>query len=413
MPPLAFYFSTFPALSETLVRSQVRAARELGLPVLLVANRAPELMHPGDQPLREVTQYLRPVGFQALVRGLTQLLAARPSEVAAGLRACQVWAQGSPRQFWANLKHLAGALYLLDFLRRHQVSHVHVHYAFGAADVALFLDLVGAIPYSLSIHGTDVLLDQPLLARKLARARFVISNCRYHIRRLRKKFPDLKNQRFYLVRGGVELGSCRWAAAPPPPPPPPLRLLNVARLAPVKDQDLLLEALALLKGRGVPVECRIVGEGPERPRLEALICHLGLVNQVALLGARPEEEVARFYEECHVVVLSSRSEGTPMIVIEAMAKARPVVAPHITALPEMVSPGVTGWLCRPGEARDLAEKIESFWKKPDYIAQMGAAGRIRAEELFDLEKNTRIFLAVLAQEIPALALRPQIRVAYE
>lgn len=412
MPALAFYFSRFPALSETLVRSQVRALEDLGLPFLLVANRAPDLWHPGDLPLKERTHYLRPLRPLGLTGAWGRLLNGTAGRLYPALKAACRLAAGSPRQFAVNLKHLAGAACLWDLLRRHQVRHVHVHYAFGAAGVALFQELMARIPYSLSIHGSDVLFDQPLLAAKLARARFVVSNCRYHIQNLRRKFPELKRQRFYLVRGGVNLTSALWSLAPLPPLPP-LRLIQVARLVPVKAQDLLLEALALLARQGVPVECRLVGDGPERSRLEKLISKWGLADQVSLLGARPEEEVARLYEESHVAVLSSKSEGTPMTVVEAMAKGRPVVAPHLTALPEMVLPGVTGLLFRPGDVRDLAQKIEGFLKNPDSLGQMGKAARNRAAELFDLGKNARTFLAVLAQEIPALGLKPEMPVPYE
>jgi len=240
-----------------------------------------------------------------------------------------------------------------------------------------------------------------------------VSNCRYHIRHLRQRFPFLKGQRFYLVRGGVDLNSPLWSPSKSLAALPPLRLLNVARLVAVKAQDILLGACALLARRGVQVDCRIVGDGPERANLERLINTLGLEGQVSLLGARGEEDVARLYDESHVVVLSSRSEGTPMTVVEAMAKARPVVAPRLTALPEMVLPGATGWLFHPGDAADLARNIEAFWGNPDLIKEMGAAGRARARELFDLIPNTQTFMAILAQEIPALGLRPKTRVPCE
>jgi colanic acid/amylovoran biosynthesis glycosyltransferase len=414
MPPLSYYFSTFPALSETLVRSQVEATEELGLLFLLVANRRPlprDLL-PGDLPLIRRTHYLTPFRPIAYLMANARLLTNSHGRYAqAFYTACQL-ARHSPRQLVDNLSHLAGAAYLKQILERHQVQHVHVHYAFGAGDIALFLDKLSSIPYSLSIHGSDVLLENPLLEAKLAGARFVVSNCRYHIRQLRQRFPSLKCQRFYLVRGGVDLATPRWSWRRPAEPPSPLRLLNVARLAPVKGQDVLLQACFHLTQRGVAWECRIVGEGPERPRLEHLIKNLGQEGRVSLLGAKSQDEVARQYDWSQVVVLSSRSEGTPMTVIEAMAKARPVLAPQITALPEMVLDGVTGWLYRPGDALDLAGKIETFSERPQLIEDMGRAGRQRAQEFFDLGPNAKIFLNILAQEVPALGRHPETKVPH-
>jgi len=414
MPPLAYYFSTFPALSETLVRSQVEATGDLGLPFLLVANRRPlpRDFFPGDLPLMDRTSYLTPVRPGAYLKANGRLLANSQGRYGHAFKEAWRLARHSPRQLAVNLSHLAGAAYLKQILEGHQVRHVHVHYAFGAGDVALFLDKLSSIPYSLSIHGSDVLLENPLLEAKLAGARFVVSNCHYHIRNLRQRFSSLQRQRFYVVRGGVNLAAPLWSWSRPAKPPSPLRLLNVARLAPVKGQDVLLRACAHLTQRGVAWECRIVGEGPERAHLEHLIRTLGLEGRVSLLGARSQAEVARLYDWAQVVVLSSRSEGTPMTVIEAMAKARPVVAPQMTALPEMVVDGVTGWLCRPGDALDLAGKIEAFSDKPRLIEDMGKAGRQRAQEFFDIVPNAQTFLNILAQEVPALGRQPETKVPY-
>lgn len=414
MPPLAYYFSTFPALSETFVRSQVGATGNLGLSFLLVANRRPlprDLL-PGDHPLMDQTYYLTPVRPFSYVKANFQLFTASPGRYAQTLHEAWRLAHHYPRQLASNLIHLTGAAYLKKILETGQVRHVHVHYAFGAGDVALFLEMLSQIPYSLSIHGSDVLTENPLLETKLTRARFVVSNCRYHIRSLRQRFPSLKRQRFYLVRGGVDLSSPLWSCCRPANPSSPLCLLNVARLARVKGQDILLKACADMTKRGIDWECRIVGEGPERPHLEDLINTLRLEGRVSLLGARSQDEVARLYDWAHVVVLSSRSEGTPMTVIEAMAKARPVVAPHITALPEMVLDGVTGLFFRPGDALDLAKKLEEFSKKPELIEDMGNSGWERAQACFNLVANAKTFLSILAQEVPVLGLQPETKVSY-
>jgi colanic acid/amylovoran biosynthesis glycosyltransferase len=414
MPPLAYYFSAFPAWSETFVRSQVRATEALGLQFLLVANRRPRAgeLFPGDLPSMERTHYLTPVRPWAYFKANARLLTNSQGRYPQAWQEAWRLASHSPGQLATNLTHLAGAAYLKRVLESRQVRHVHVHYAFGAAAVALFLDRLSDIPYSLSIHGSDVLLENPLLEAKLARARFVVSNCRYHIDYLRQRFPSLAGRRFFLVRGGVDLVSSLWSWTRPKNPHPSLRLLHVARLAPVKGQDILLKACAHLTEMGVNWECRVVGEGPKRPHLEHLIRALGLEGRVSLLGACPPEEVARLYDWAQVVVLSSRSEGTPMTVIEAMAKARPVVAPRLSALPEMVLEGETGWLFRPGDPLDLAARLKTFSPNPQLIEAMGRAGRQRAEEFYNLVPNAKTFVNILAQEVPALGRRPETAVPH-
>ena len=115
-------------------------------------------------------------------------------------------------------------------------------------------------------------------------------------------------------------------------------------------------------------------------------------------------EVVKLYDWCQALVLSSRSEGTPMVIVEAMAKARPVVAPEITAIPEMVQDGLTGFLFAPGSAADLAQKLAGLAGNHDLILKMGRKARQKAEELFDVEANTRKLIHIFSQEIPGLGL---------
>ncbi len=415
MPVLAYFFSAFPVLTETLALHQVRATRDLGLDCLIAANRrpGPGQTHAFYQDYSSETCYLTPVRPRTYLRANLKALCQTPRRYARALSQVWRWRDGHPRQVLLNLGHLLGAAVLADFLKKHQVCQVHVHFAYGAAEVAMFLESLSGIPYSLSIHGSDVLLENRLLEEKLRRARFIVSNCRYFVDLLTERFPSLASQRFYVVYGGLDLAADAWRPAPLPATEGDLRLLHVARLAPVKAQDLLLQALARLKSQGIPFACRIVGEGPLRQHLENQVQTLGLQGRVEFLGALQEKEVRQQYDWAQVVVLSSRSEGTPMIIIEAMAKGRAVVAPRITAIPEMVAEGRTGLLFTSGSASDLARQLARLAAQPELLARMGAAARRRAAELFDLTANAQKLLGILGREVPALNLHPEVAVAPE
>jgi colanic acid/amylovoran biosynthesis glycosyltransferase len=413
MPFLAYFFSAFPVLTETLALHQVRAAQELGLPCVLVANRRPVPGQVHSQYKNEFSKtfYLTPVRLGAYLRANVNALARSPRRYFEALSRAWRWRDRYPWQRWRNLAHLLGAAVLADFLKKQAVCHVHVHFAYGAAEVALFLEALSGIPYSLSIHGSDVLLENRILEKKLRHARFVVSNCRYFVGDLTKRFPSLATQRFYVVRGGVDMNADLWRPAPLPETAGTLRLLNVARLAPVKAQDILLEALGKLKVQGISFACRIIGEGPLREKLESQARDLGIQDGVRFLGACQESEVRQQYDWSQVAVLSSRSEGTPMTIIEAMAKARAFVAPRITAIPEMIEDGESGLLFTPGSSADLARQLARLASQPELMAQMSIAARRRGEELFDLTTNAKKFIAVLAQEVPALGLTPEVDVA--
>jgi colanic acid/amylovoran biosynthesis glycosyltransferase len=412
MPTLAYFFSAFPVLTETLALHQVRATRELSLPCVLAANRRPapgreHSLYKNDVP---GTFYLTPVRLGTYLRANVNAIVRSPGRYAEALSRVWRWRDRHPWQRCRNLAHLLGAAVLADFLKKQDVCHVHIHFAYGAAEVALFLEALSGIPYSLSIHGSDVLLENRLLEEKLRGARFIVSNCRYFVGDLTRRFPTLAAQKFYVVRGGVDMNASLWRPAPLPETAGTLRLLNVARLVPVKAQNILIEALANLSVQGIPFTCRIIGEGPLRPELENQAHALGIQNNVSFLGACQESEVRQQYDWSQVVVLSSRSEGTPMTIIEAMAKARAFVAPRITAIPEMIEDGRSGLLFNPGSATDLSRQLERLASQPELLAKMSSEARRRGEELFDLSLNAKKFIAVLTREVPALGLMPEVDV---
>ena len=404
---IAYFSSTFPKLSETFIQREVSKLRVLGLEPVFIANRqpAPGGFQPSDEDLIKKTFYLTPIRIKTYVKANLKILFKHPRRYINGLVLALTLKDNFAWQRLRNLAWMSGAAVLTEYLFRKQVSHVHVHFATGAAGVAIFLKILSDIPYSLSIHGSDVLLPQPLTEQKLNSARFIISNCQFHIQNLRARFASLSKKKFSLIRVGIDLRSGYWAEVKPCTVGGPLRVLNVARLHPVKDQIVLIQACAHLKRMGIAFQCRIVGEGPMRQKLEACISENDLGDSVVLMGVQYEPDVAKHFDWAHVLTLSSKSEGTPMTVVEAMSKARPVVVPNITALPEMVLPGQTGYLFESGSSRDLANKLATLAENPDLIIKLGKTGRKRAEALFDLTQNAKNLLDVFIKEVPSFSLR--------
>jgi len=134
-------------------------------------------------------------------------------------------------------------------------------------------------------------------------------------------------------------------------------LLAVGRLHAVKDHAFLVDACARLQRLNLHFKCLIAGEGPERSHLESLIRQDGLEGQVALLGHVAREEISSLYDRADVVVLTSRSEGIPLVLMEAMARGRIVVAPAITGISELVIPGKTGFLYEAGSLDDFVYRL--------------------------------------------------------
>lgn len=126
-------------------------------------------------------------------------------------------------------------------------------------------------------------------------------------------------------------------------------LLFVGNLAPVKDPAMALKALSRVAG----ADLVLVGDGPLRPELRRMCGELGLSQRVCFAGARDNAAVARYLAAADALLLSSRSEGEPNVVLEALASGRPVAAFAVGGVPDLVREGENGALARPGDGDAL------------------------------------------------------------
>jgi glycosyltransferase involved in cell wall biosynthesis len=173
------------------------------------------------------------------------------------------------------------------------------------------------------------------------------------------------------------------------------RLVSVGRLKAPKDFATLARALAALPAGSF--DALIVGDGPDRPALEAELRRLGLEHRARLLGER--HDVPALLAAADVFVLSSVSEGLPMSVLEAMAAELPVVASRVGGLPELVVDGKTGFLVPPEDPHELAAALGRLIDDRDLRRRLGAVGRVHAETRFDLNSFRRAHLDLYAGEL--------------
>jgi glycosyltransferase involved in cell wall biosynthesis len=164
------------------------------------------------------------------------------------------------------------------------------------------------------------------------------------------------------------------------------RLLCVGRLIPIKGHIVLFRAFAEARRRVPSLRLDIAGRGPLEPALRALVKELEIEDAVHFLGY--VVPVQRAIEEAAIVVVPSMGEGFGMVALEAMERARPVIAAEIGGLGELVEEGVTGVLVPPGEAEPLAEAIVRLASDLALAGEMGEAGRRRALEQFLQERCT-------------------------
>jgi glycosyltransferase involved in cell wall biosynthesis len=178
---------------------------------------------------------------------------------------------------------------------------------------------------------------------------------------------------------------------------------SVGRLTPVKGQSTLIEAVAILKRGGWNVKGLIVGEGPLRSELRELATQKGIEKDVVLAGER--RDVYDLINAMDVFVLPSLHEGIPMVLLEALASGKPVVASRVGGIPDVIRDGIDGLLVPAGDAVALSKTVDGLLKDRSTAERLGRAGRIRVESEFAAprmaQKTLELYRAVMSEVRPA------------
>jgi glycosyltransferase involved in cell wall biosynthesis len=199
-------------------------------------------------------------------------------------------------------------------------------------------------------------------------------------------------EKFAVIRLGIELEG--RVAATPEARAETRRLLGVpddafvvgwiGRMTGVKNTDDVLAATKLLRDRGVDGWLLMVGDGPDRERIEQRAHQLGIVKRCLFLGY--QEDVAPWYQAFDAMILPSVNEGTPVSAIESLAAGRPVVATRVGGVPDVVEDGEDGFLVEPGDPSALAERLARLAAEPQLRERMGEHGRSRVPQRYAVER---------------------------
>ncbi len=191
----------------------------------------------------------------------------------------------------------------------------------------------------------------------------------------------------------------RFQLNPAPPDPRKFTVLSVCRFYPRKRLDVLLRAVAILRGRIPELEVRIVGNGPERGRLHHMTRELGIERFITWVGDVSVDQLAQEYNRASVFCLPSVQEGFGIVFLEAMAAGKAIIAANAAAVPEVVRHGV---LFEPDHPECLANALILLDCDPDLRCLLGAAG-LRDVQEFDMHRVARQFLSEVSKVAPGVA----------
>lgn len=402
---VAYLVNSYPLPSHSFIRREIQALERRGVRVHRFAMRGDRarLVDPGDIAEFDRTEHVlaRPGRLAAVA------LAEIGRNPVAGARAARLAAAAgwrSDRNGPRHLTYLAEALYVARRCRALGVEHLHAHFGTNSATVAMLVRALGGPPYSFTVHGPEE-FDSPralALDLKVRDAAFAVAISAFGRSQLCRWAEPAAWPRIRVVHCGIEpwrFPDAVLAAAPMPEGP--LRLVAVGRLAEQKGQLALVEALARARAAGVEARLVLVGDGEMRGGIEAAIAAAGLGDRITITGWVDEARVRAELAAAHALVMPSFAEGLPMVIMEAMAAGRPVLATWVAGIPELVTPE-TGWLVPAGDADALAAAIAGLAETPrQTLAGMGRAGHARVLARHDIDGEAEKLAALFAGSIAA------------
>ncbi len=389
---IAYVLNTYPSPSHSFIRREI-VALEKHMDVARIAMRRPGGTDPDPQNRTEAdkTTFVLERGKAKLMATALGQALRRPVAMAKAVRlalSCGLTAGEKLR----HLLYLAEACTVVRLCEVADADHIHAHFGTNASAIAMLASALSDLPYSFTVHGPEEFDRQESLSLgvKTSRAAFAATVSSYGRSQLMRWTDRHDWPRIKVVHCGIVPAKHADSTPVPRVENGALRLLCIGRFVEQKGHGILVEALARCVADQPGVSVTFLGDGPMRGDLEAAVAEAGLQDNVRFAGWVNQDTVRRMLDDSHGLVLPSFAEGLPMVVMEAMASARPVIATRIAGIPELVKDGESGLLVPAGDAAALADAMLALSRLPDgELRRMGAAARARVIARHDIDAIVR------------------------
>ncbi|MBD3882877.1 glycosyltransferase family 4 protein [Phormidium tenue FACHB-886] len=407
---VAYLTGEYPRATDTFIQREVMTLRDKGVEVHTFSIRKTGEEHivgAEQRAERDRTFYILPAAKPLpLLLAHLSLFLSSPQRYWQALKLAWETHQPGLRGTFYQIFYFAEAGILAHQIKQRQVQHLHNHFGDSSCSVAMLAAALGGFSFSFTMHGPYIFFEPHRwrLDEKLKRSLF--TSCISHFCRSQGMIfaPAERWNRMHIVHCGIgpELYSLKTHSDPG------RRLLYVGRLADVKGLPILLESLATVKRSHPDIELTVVGDGPDRTKLEAMTAQLGLSENVKYVGYQSQASVREFMQQTDMFVMSSFAEGVPVVLMEAMAAGVPVIATQIAGISELVENGVNGYLVPAGDTATLADRIESLLTSAEFRAKLGAAGRSKVEQEFNIHQEVERLYQIMKASLEgkAVAIRP-------
>lgn len=417
---IAYLVNQYPRISLSFIRREIAGVEKAGVQVSRYSIRAlqvsnpvraldTELLDPADKAEALKTKIVLDIGFLGLLGHLIRVAIQRPISWMQCFQCMLNLCAASEISFFHHLAYMAEACVLLHWFNRDEIEHVHVHFGTNPTSVAMLCNILGGPSYSFTIHGPEE-FDKPIslsLPVKIERAKFIVAISDFSKSQLCRWCSHEHWHKIHVVHCGLDKSFLDYKSATPIANK--TTFVCVARLSEQKGHFLLLEAIKQLADEGYQFKVVLVGDGPLRPALEALVVEWRLEKFIEFAGWASGSTVRERMLEARALVLPSFAEGLPVVIMEALALNRPVISTYIAGIPELLQNGVCGWLIPSGNVNALAKAMtDVICALPSVLEAMGRTGAERValhhDATIETQKLVKIFQTAIGLQDSAKSL---------
>jgi glycosyltransferase involved in cell wall biosynthesis len=413
---IGYLLRSYPRLSQTFVLNEILALEQIGvsLQIFALTNPQEKIVQPQVKQVRASVHYLedaagpRPLGnmlkenlqvarrhFKGYLRSLFYIAMHR--EIDQGYTASNRW------QCFLQAVHLANLLVMQEQRTGKKLDHLHAHFAHDPTLIVYLVHSITGIPFSFTAHARDLYqVPEKVLTDRIDRANAVITCCGANLEYL-NRIASSQRSKFSLVYHGVDLNKFQPIANPDGSSNSgcPL-ILSVGRFVEKKGFQDLLQALLLVKRKGVRFQCVIYGDGPLRQPLQEWIQEHDMTGEVLLSGDRTQQELISEFQSAALFVLTpfqtedGDRDGIPNVLLEAMAVGLPVITTAVAGIPELVENNRNGLLYQPHDIEGISSGITELLRNAEKRAQLGKAALKTVREQFDIAQAANRLKALFA-----------------
>lgn len=400
---IAYLVSQYPASSHTFILLEVLSLKKKGFEIAVASINSPdrpfEKLTPDEQKESANTLYVKKQGIVGATIALLYTLLFHPLGFLCGVWTCFKLCRWNLGELAYHFLYLAEALIIGKWMEEQKLTRLHVHFGMAVSTVALLVSKVFPVKFSMTIHGPDEFYEVNInhLKEKIEDADFITCIGYYAQSQLMRLSDQNQWSKFEVAPLGINID--QFSPAPKRRDPRIIEILSVGRLFPAKGHSILIKAFSELNQAKQQIRLTIVGTGPEMKNLEKQIADLGLTGKVTLTGQLNHPKVEKMYNEADIFVLSSFSEGIPIVLMEAMAKEIACVSTFVNGIPELIQHERDGILVAPSDVKSLTQALERLTADFHLREKYGAAGRKRVIEKYNINSNTERLTEILIKRM--------------